>query len=169
MSVKGLSREGSMKKTHLIAIIMGGAVLGCAPAIAEDCDFNPGAQLKKLEVKPSATCTLTDAKVIGGAVVDSGGVLILNHSTIDGGLRADGGKLGIYATTDGPSVIHGGLTGYNLDALQIMGAVIDGQASVSGKASLRDFICSSTIGGGLTVSWFKNLVVGNPPDCKGNT
>ena len=54
-----------MKKTHLIAIIMGGAVLGCPPAIAEDCDFNPGAQLKKLEVKPSATCTLTDAKVIG--------------------------------------------------------------------------------------------------------
>ena len=107
--------------------------------------------------------------MIGGAVVDSGGVLILNHSTIDGGLRADGGKLGIYATTDGPSVIHGGLTGYNLDALQIMGAVIDGQASVSGKAAQLDFICSSTIGGGLTVSGFKNLVVGNPPDCKGNT
>ena len=38
-----------MKKTHLIAIIMGGAVLGCAPAIAEDCDFNPGAQLKSLK------------------------------------------------------------------------------------------------------------------------
>jgi len=104
-----------MIKTSLTAVIIGGAILACAPAVADTCTSNPpsGATLHNLQVPQSATCILTDATVVGGA--DISGNLIVTNSTMNGGTIIEvGGGLVADAGGSTRSTFDGGITGWIL-------------------------------------------------------
>ncbi len=172
----GSDRRASDFRSRALVALVTLAALGFGTATAEAASPTPcsgtvsSANLHYDVVVPSGqTCVLVESTVTGNVVVSAGATLVVRGSSITGSVRSNYGAVSLEPDEHGsPTTISGSLQAVGGGPVTLLSAKVDGSASISHEpaGSSPNTVCSSTIGGNMTVRGnYTQSIVGDPSAC----